>query len=71
MVNKKWLADAPGSPTQVKKSPKKADETPPAASAKPGCSHWIDGELLLLILVIFNLTKRLKAFYLSLKFKFK
>jgi len=45
MVNKKWLADAPGSPTQIKKSPKKADETPPSVSAKPGCSHWIDGEL--------------------------
>lgn len=45
MVNKKWLADAPGSPAQVKKSPKKANETPPATSAKPGCSHWIDGEL--------------------------
>lgn len=45
MVNKKWLADVPGSPAQVKKSLKKADETPPATSAKPGCSHWIDGEL--------------------------
>lgn len=51
MVNKQWLVDAPGSPKQVKKSLKRADETPPSASAKPGCSHWIDGELLLLILV--------------------
>jgi len=45
MVNKKWLADAPGSPTQVKKASKKVHETPPSVTAKPGCSHWIDGEL--------------------------
>jgi len=45
MVNKKWLADAPESPTRVKKAPKKADEPRPSVSAKPGCSHWIDGEL--------------------------
>ena len=44
LVKKKWLVDTKGSPKQVK-SPKRVDETPQFVSAKPGCSHWIDGEL--------------------------
>ena len=59
LVKRKWLTEATeianvSRGIRIKDEPqKKADEGPSIVDDKPGCSHWEEGELSLVILIQF------------------